>query len=276
MYEIFENIENKKEFAYMLGYIWADGTVNRNKYVVLEIVKDDADDIEHIIKKIFSYKRSERKRNGRKPQSTFFINDKEFAEFLIENGKYPNTTETHGKILNWIGEDYRIYFLRGLIDGDGCFYSGPANKKWKNNTIHFTICSSYNQDWKGLIDYCNEFNIKLNPMQKIRKNGSKWSFVRLSNFFEIESLINILYYEKDEIWLKRKFDKIMFAINEHKKNTKLSAERRKKYSIRYSDGTEVVINNLKKFAKDNGFCYECLNKAANNSGKYKNINIRKL
>ena len=146
----FNKISYPKETAYFIGFVWADGSINRNNYVVIEINKDDALNLFNIFLKVCDFKYSERQRVKRKPQSKFFFNNKEMAQFFIKNGKYSNTVESHKKILKYIPDEYKIYFLRGLIDGDGCFYAQKPNKKWRNNAPQFTIAGRYEQDWDAL------------------------------------------------------------------------------------------------------------------------------
>ena len=75
----FNEIEYPKEFAYFIGFVWSDGFINRNSYVVIEIIKDDGLNLFNIFSKVGEFKYSERKREGRQEQSTFFFNNKELA-----------------------------------------------------------------------------------------------------------------------------------------------------------------------------------------------------
>ena len=259
---------NGKELAYFLGFFWADGTINREDFISIEILKNDGAELLPIFEKIADFKISYRKRKNRQEQMTFSYSDKEIASILKNLGKYPHSKESHKKILDYIPSEYHLYFLRGLIDGDGCFYKG---KKYSQ----FTIGGSLNQDWSTIINLLESFNVNSCAVKRYYKNYTS-SILRVTGKENLFNLIKILYQDLDDIYLKRKKNKAFEIIETYNNNSKLNEKHRKKYSIRYSDGTEVVINNLKKFAKDNGFCYECLNKAANNSGKYKNINIRKL
>ena len=271
----FNEIEYPKEFAYFIGFVWSDGFINRNSYVVIEIIKDDGLNLFNIFSKVGEFKYSERKREGRQEQSTFFFNNKELANFFIENGKYSNTIESHEKILNIIPNEYKIYFLRGLIDGDGCFYGQKPNKNWNNISLQFTIAGRYDQDWGYLIDYLKELGINMTIKRRIHKN-SKSSIIRSTSYKEIEQLINKLYEVDDKIYLQRKYEKSHLIVNEHKRLKEESDKRKQKYEI-FNGKDYVIVDNLKKYAKDNGYCYENLNKLANNYiKKYKNFKIRKL
>lgn len=267
-------LRNPKETAYFIGFFWADGTINSDKYLVVEITEEDGDCLKNIFNKVADFKITTRRREGRKPQITFFLKDEQATVELKKLGKYPNTIESHEKIISFIPEKYRVYFLRGLIDGDGCFYSGPANKKWKNNTVHFTIGSRYEQDWDGLINFCQNYGLKLTVKKSVsERSHSHSSIVRSSSFGEIKKFIEVLYEENDGVFLKRKKAKIEQAIKEHEKNIAMAEERRKKFKITKNDGEVIVINNLKKFSKENNYNYWCLSKAANGNHRYKDILI---
>lgn len=271
----FNEMEYPKEFAYFIGFVWSDGFINRNSYVVIEIIKDDGLNLFNIFSKVGEFKYSERKREGRQEQSTFFFNNKELANFFIENGKYSNTIESHEKILNIIPDEYKIYFLRGLIDGDGCFYAQKPNKKWNNNAPQFTIAGRYEQDWDALCEYLKSLGVNMRIKRRVHKT-SKSSIIQTTSPKEIEILIDKLYLNEDNIFLERKFKKSKNIIEEHNRCTKESLEKRQKYEI-FNGKDYVIVDNLKKYAKDNGYCYENLNKLANNYiKKYKNFKIRKL
>ena len=271
----FNKISYPKETAYFIGFVWADGAINRNNYVVIEINKDDALNLFNIFSKVCDFKYSERQRVKRKPQSTFFFNNKEMAQFFIENGKYSNTIESHKKILEYIPDDYKIYFLRGLIDGDGCFYAQKPNKKWHNNAPQFTIAGRYEQDWDALCEYLKSLGVNMTIKRRVHKT-SKSSIIQTTSPKEIEILIDKLYLNEDNIFLERKFKKSKDIIEEHKRCTKESLEKRQKYEI-FDGNTVVVVDSLRKYAIENNCCYELLNKLANNRiSKYKNYTIKKI
>lgn len=61
--KLFDNIN--ENLAYWLGYFWADGTVNRHSSMVMEIIKEDGDNIKKLFLKIFPFVITERKRRGK-------------------------------------------------------------------------------------------------------------------------------------------------------------------------------------------------------------------
>lgn len=275
MYNINSNL-NKKEFFYFLGFFWSDGTINSEKYLVIEITEKDGEELKPIFNKVFDFKITNRKRKGRQPQMSFFYKDKNLCKFLIENGKYPKSIENHGKILSLIPEEYKIYFLRGLIDGDGCFYVMRPSKKWDNTVIHFTIGSSYDQDWTELILFLENFGIKMKPIKREYKKY-KSSIIRSSNYYEIKNFVEKLYECDDNIFLKRKKEKIFEGIKLHEEKIKEHKLKRKKYEIIIGNNEPIVVDDLRRYCMENDLCYCNMCKLANRKiNKYKNIKIKKI
>lgn len=191
-----------KELAYFLGFLWADGYVHNNE-LRIEITDEDAQDLERIFMKIATFKIYKRKRQGRKPQTTFYYKDKQIFDQIVSLGKYPNSIESHKKILEYIPEQYHIWFLRGLIDGDGCFYI----RSYKNTVSRqFSIASSIDFDWTSLLQKLLQLGLPCTVSTESNGSGSG-SHLRCSNSKNIKEFIKILYNEQDGIYLNRKYNK---------------------------------------------------------------------
>lgn len=198
----FNSSKTPKELAYFLGFLWADGYVHNNE-IRIEITDEDAQDLERIFMKIATFKIYKRKRQGRKPQTTFYYKDKQIFDQIVNLGKYPNSVESHKKILEYIPEQYHIWFLRGLIDGDGCFYI----RSYKNTVSRqFSIASSIKFDWESLLQKLLLLGLPCTVSIESNNNGSS-SHLRCSNSKNIKEFIKILYNEQDGIYLNRKYDK---------------------------------------------------------------------
>ena len=197
----FSKSESPKELAYFLGFFWADGyNILKSNYCIIEIVKEDLDDVLHIFKKVYDFNYTERARKNRKPQAAINTSSSELKEFLVENGKYPKTSESHKKILNYIPEAYKKYFIRGLFDGDGCFYH-------KGTMRQVYISGNYDQDWDYLTEYLSGLGFNFKKHQRAGRN--KYSFIRCTTRETICEFIHWLYEEEDDIYLHRKHDKAM-------------------------------------------------------------------
>lgn len=199
-----------KELAYVLGFLWADGWIYKSKSrneiysVSTECVYDDLILLEPIFLSIKDIKWSShcRSRANRRKQMTISTCNKEFAKFLIDNDYSSKSNFSPTKILKLIPKKLKIYFFRGLIDGDGCFYISP-NKK----CLQFNIGSTFEQDWNSVESFFNENDIRYTIVKRISKKGHKDSCIRITSKYDIFKLGDILYKNDDKIYLPRKFEK---------------------------------------------------------------------
>lgn len=211
--EIIKLLKNggSPELSYYLGLFWADGYCRKNKECLIEIVEDDGLDIEPILKKVYNFKIYKRSRKNRKNQMTYYIYNKELNDFFKNNGKYSNSFESHEKILNHLTDECKIYFIKGLIDGDGCFYFNQ-----KHYLRQFSLCSNYNQNWEAIEKIFLEYKISYKIKRRLEKSGNS-SFILVSDKNSMKNLINLLYFENIKIdGLHRKKDKALQILNSYK------------------------------------------------------------
>ena len=207
----FENHKNPKELAYWLGFFWADGYIRKDSELIIEITEEDGIMLEPIFMRLASFKIYKRSREKRKPQMSFYYRDKNIAKILKSLGKYSNSIESHEKILNYIPEKYRNYFIRGLIDGDGCFYTDSKH-------VQFSISNNINYNWNYLQNYFNNiYNLNCSIINTKTNNGNS-SSIRASGKYNIIEFIKQLYKIKDRIWLPRKYTKCEYILNLNKHN----------------------------------------------------------
>lgn len=196
----FSSITN--ELAYWLGFFWADGTINCGSGLVIEITKEDGEQLKELFCSIFPFTINYRERKGRKPQMSFRATDSNVSKLLNSLGKYPKSGENHEKIFNYLKtEELQLFFLRGLIDGDGNFYLNEKDKYGQ-----FTLASNINQDWTYLQNYLKEFNPHINTSEK--KSG-KSSVLRITGKDNITKFIKFLKYDSIQIGLNRKIEKAL-------------------------------------------------------------------
>jgi hypothetical protein len=201
--------EMTKESVYILGLLWADGSLGNDKNcdIRVEIVKEDLDKLSEIFKKTGKWNYYERTRNKWKPIASFVINNRTFFNFLIENDYKNKSLVSPFKIIDIIPENLKHYFFRGLIDGDGCFYINQ-----KQYTYQFTITSSYEQDWSYLENLLKNYDIKYSicKRQSINKKTEKMnrsSVLRITNKNDIKKFGEFIYkdYDSDQMGLNRKY-----------------------------------------------------------------------
>ena len=143
-------IENpSKEFAYLLGFLWADGYILKkvdkkgfkHHRIVCEIVSEDFHTIWNKFDRFSKWSISKRKRKVNwKETSTATINNKYFYEFLESLG-FKSKLEGFVKVFNYLKPFNLIdYFICGLFDGDG-------HTDFKKL---IELSSSITQDWASI------------------------------------------------------------------------------------------------------------------------------
>lgn len=237
------------ELAYWIGFFWADGC-NRGNRLSIEIIEEDGISLEGLFRNIFPFNVYKRARRHRKKQMSFFVVDKEISGLFRTLGKYPNSFESHRKIMEYLGdENLKIFFLRGLIDGDGNFYLNEAKKYGQ-----FTLASNINQNWDFLLEYLKNFN----PNVSIEKtNHGNSSVLRITGDKNIVNFIKFLKYDKIEIGLPRKniiANKIIEIIENKPTDTK-------KHVLQFEkDGTFVKEwKSILEISKAIGCCKSAIN-----------------
>jgi hypothetical protein len=113
-------------------------------------------------------------------------------------------------IVNKIPKKLQLYFFRGLIDGDGCFYENKKNKCYQ-----FSLTSGHEQDWSFITTILNNRNIKYQVNKRIvitRENKeNKSSSIRINSKKEIKKLGEYIYknFNEDSCGLERKHNKFI-------------------------------------------------------------------
>lgn len=199
----------KPEVAYVLGLIWADGTLQTNsKYGCFSItcIKEDLEPLKPIFEAVGKwayYYRTPKVGKGagthRREQLTMMTYNTIVYDFLLENNYINGTFLSADKILSKIPDNLKHLWWRGYSDGDGCFYA-------KQN-IQFFFTSSINQDWSFISQIEDKLNIKFKIIEKTNNVGS-YSRRLLDNCDGFIKFGNYIYqdYNENKIGFKRKFN----------------------------------------------------------------------
>lgn len=201
--------------AYFLGFIFADGwlvnnPINRNYELGMELQSEDRYILERLNKElgcqniIYHSKPTERIIDGQlahKGHSDYIrIYSKNIVQGLMSHGVVPNKTQKD--IYPIISDEFFFDFLRGYIDGDGCFY---INKNHIN--MHIT-CSS-----KTILEYLKKCLEYYDIGTYIYHEKDRKFRLVCCNDNSIKELVNRLYYSDDLFYLQRKYKKIKTLIN---------------------------------------------------------------
>ena len=152
----FISIKNK-EISYILGLLWADGSIQeKTKKIQIEITTTDANEIIGLFKQTGNWCFYVRQRTDYKTQTTISTTNQILYSFLFNHGYKEKSIISPCSILNQIPNNLKHHFYRGILDGDGNIYQNPKTKGF----VQVTISGSYIQDWKYMINLCDELLIK--------------------------------------------------------------------------------------------------------------------
>jgi len=137
--------------AYILGLLYADGNVSKNKHVIqICLQEEDKHILEQIKNELNSnyplyFSERSKKNSNWKNTYTLIINDEHMYQSLIDKGVVPQKTFKI-KFPDFLDEKLIKHFIRGYFDGDGCFC--VSKRKDRRNYYHaiFSIV--------GVNDFC--------------------------------------------------------------------------------------------------------------------------
>lgn len=201
--DFFKKMTN--ESAYILGFVFADGSINTSLHhnqLSIELNKKDVEILEFIRNniqpsiKIHTYKRKHKKTKKHYFSIKVCFSSKEIVKDLIELGCCPNKTYQEIRIPDMPKELYRS-FIRGVFDGDGSVY---ITKK-KNKTGCYICCSSISflKDIQNILGF-GDIDETENPAR-----------IYFHNKEDKTRFFNYIY--NNGFYLKRKFDKFKEVLN---------------------------------------------------------------
>jgi hypothetical protein len=197
--ELFFNIQSPEE-AYVLGILWADGSLRNGKKgdnVIRVVLKsEDALDIRGVFFHSGNWSEKQWTHNQNKNLVTkYACCDKELYDFLINLDYHNKSYVSAEKVLLHIPENLRHYWWRGYFDGDG------------NITIcskYVSITSSYDYDWSFLkfLPKSILFSIRKGEFKSKNEKICKYSRVTFSTK-NAKLFLDYIYKGKD-FGIKRK------------------------------------------------------------------------
>lgn len=201
-----------KKGAYLLGLIWADGYIcPKMRSISVSMLKEDMDELIEIFSSIGKWHFFSRIRKNRIKEITevstynpILINK------MIEFGFTEKSKLSPDELIKKIHPDDLKYFIRGIVDGDGCFYVKPKK------IYQFYITSSYEQNWSYIEKVFHGLKCKYSIKKVINiKQNSKSSYIRITNKKDIQIFINWLYddFLIEKIGLDRKYQKAKLILS---------------------------------------------------------------
>lgn len=199
---------NTEEKAYLLGFICADGHIEKDRLSITVSIKDIdilekikyALNSDHPIKKVLRKNPYQNTDRYYITLAELRINSVKLVKPLFAMGLTTNKTYTlDGNIVKHVPKYLMRDFLRGYFDGDGNVFFG----------VKYTSGYKYNINICGNKDFLlNSFQIYFPTVNKLYKDlYSKQCYVwKISQKDKIKEFMYYLYYNSS-IFLKRKYNK---------------------------------------------------------------------
>lgn len=196
-------------FAYAIGLLTTDGNLSPDGRHIIFTSKD-IDLIDNFQKSLDINYHIGKKSSGSQREKKYFvvqIGSVLFYKFLLSIGLMPRKTKILRNIA--IPENYFFDFLRGHLDGDGCFYS-YWDPRWKSSFMFYTVFTSASPEHiKWLRQKIAEFTSLKGHITK-SQNSSLYQLKYAKS--ESLKLLSKIYYNQNVVCLKRKLLKIEKAI----------------------------------------------------------------
>lgn len=195
--------------AYILGLLWTDGFIsNKRKTIGITMIKEDMLDISWIFNRFGNWYINDRRRENRRETRTLSTYNPKLLNSLILCDFDKKSYFSPERLFSIVPNDYIKYLVRGIIDGDGCFYINQ-----KQYTYQLTIASTYEQDWIFYIDFFSKLGFDFTIQKRINQR-SKSSIIRLCKRNMISDFSRWLYdgYDSDRIGLSRKYYKSLLFL----------------------------------------------------------------
>ncbi|MGE7726814.1 LAGLIDADG family homing endonuclease [Bacillus cereus] len=202
MKEINEDFFNSwtEESAYILGYIWADGTLTEIKgRLHVSISSNDRD----ILVKINNAMGSEHKITDHKGTSSIGFSKPKMIERLIELGLIERKSKTIQFPIG-IPDECLRHFIRGYFDGNGHFtYEKHSGEKRRLVSGFTTGSESFGL---SMINVLNQLGLREAPLKYVDRRGSggRGEYYQWKYFQRDTKKLYALMYDGSSIYMERK------------------------------------------------------------------------
>lgn len=196
--DFFENL-NTEEKAYWIGFIAADGSVNKRKKQSSLTISLSSRDRSHLEKFKTSIKSSHPIRDykvGEYDVSSVSISSRKLVKDLIKYNIVQNKSLIYSMPKN-IPNHLLNHFIRGYVDGDGGFYCGKTKRGYSYHSFEVTSSVTFSKEIQKLL--MKECNLNKTKMASTGKAKT----VRYSGRRQIRRIHDWIY-KNATLWLERK------------------------------------------------------------------------
>ncbi len=207
--DFFENI-NTEEKAYWLGFIAADGNINKNSNTLsINLKIDDKNHLQKILDNMCSDYKIKDYISQDYPQSGIHITSYKIKKDLEKNGIFPNKSFTIKPPPPFQNYELEKAFWRGYVDGDGTIHN-----KTSIHGITWTLAVLGTYEMLDRMSHFISENTKL-PLRKVRKSGNIF-VISFDGSYTPITAIKFLYKDA-KIYLDRKMLLAQNAINDNQR-----------------------------------------------------------
>lgn len=178
----------------------ADGNVSKtNNRIQVCLSELDSEFLELFYNEIGGSPIAHYKINNKQEVCRWECISREIKDDLISFDVIPQKTG-FAKIPTKLKKEFYPDFIRGYFDGDGCVWVEKST-----GAVGFSITSHNTEILEQIIDYFEENGIPKVKIKTDNRNNINYSFKYRKK--ASEKIYNLLYYNENCLYLKRKFDK---------------------------------------------------------------------
>jgi len=194
----FEKIDSKDK-AYYLGFLTADGWINKKGFGIALNTKDKY--ILELFKEKLNYQGkigSYRLKTSQKEMNYLVLTSEKIKTDLAKYGVIKN--KTHYTYFPDIPEELHSHFIRGIFDGDGCI------SYYKTN-LEFSIVGNFiliSKLQEILIKNCN---LNKTVLRKDKNKNNNIFYIKYAGNLQCKRIYDYLYKDCEDLYLTRKKEK---------------------------------------------------------------------
>ena len=206
--DFFQSIRTEEQ-AYWLGFILADGSVNRTVQTCrIDLAVSDKDHLRKLATAVGAEAPIKLAHHGK--SAYLDLCSAQLCRDLCALECGPCKTGNHGTPV--VAEDLQRHFYRGYVDGDGSLFPVPQIHAWCFDTVGSTRFITEFQHW--LIAHANVGKTKLSRARCV----SDVSSVRYTGGPQIERIARLLY-EGATVFLDRKYQSYLTLLRRPQRRT---------------------------------------------------------
>jgi len=185
-------LEDEK-LCYLLGFIWADGFVDKKGFVDLNILSSDGQKILPIVQYVEGFRSRLNNRKNKKQTISFICRNKDFASLLLSLKFNEKSFCEPNKLLSSMPRKNHYLFWRGFFDGDGCIYDQKTSNTKVSKRVE--ISGQYNYRWIELSKLLKSLNCSF-CIRRIESSCGKRSLVKIWRKADVVSFGEYLYSDE--------------------------------------------------------------------------------